>query len=41
MIPQDEPWRLSAYGRYHRLENHLGEVVFNCWNRLNSRSFLW
>ena len=25
MIPKDEPWRLSAYGRYHRLENHLGE----------------
>ena len=23
MIPKDEPWRLSAYGRYHRLENHL------------------
>ena len=25
MIPQDEPWRLSAYGRYHRLENHLSK----------------
>jgi len=26
MMPADETWRLSAYGRYHRLENHLGEV---------------
>lgn len=25
MMPQDETWRLSAYGRYHCLENHLGE----------------
>eukprot|EP00986_Skeletonema_menzelii_P004192 scaffold1415_cov152-Skeletonema_menzelii.AAC.4 len=25
MMPQDEPWRLSAYGRYHCLENHLGD----------------
>mmetsp|Transcript_5198 Transcript_5198/g.6704 ORF Transcript_5198/g.6704 Transcript_5198/m.6704 type:complete len:326 (-) Transcript_5198:260-1237(-) len=25
MPPQDEPWRLSAYGRYHCLENHLGD----------------
>jgi len=25
MMPADETWRLSAYGRYHRLENHLGE----------------
>jgi len=23
-MPQDETWRLSALGRYHRLENHLG-----------------
>jgi len=25
MMPKDETWRLSAYGRYHCLENHLGE----------------
>ena len=25
MMPQDEPWRLSAYGRYHCLETHLGD----------------
>lgn len=23
MMPQDDTWRLSAYGRYHCLENHL------------------
>ena len=25
MMPQDETWRLSAYGRYHCLENHLND----------------
>ena len=26
MMPQDDTWRLSAYGRYHRRENHLGDA---------------
>ena len=25
MMPKDETWRLSAYGRYHCVENHLGD----------------
>eukprot|EP00574_Skeletonema_japonicum_P006216 CAMPEP_0201722942 /NCGR_PEP_ID=MMETSP0593-20130828/7143_1 /ASSEMBLY_ACC=CAM_ASM_000672 /TAXON_ID=267983 /ORGANISM="Skeletonema japonicum, Strain CCMP2506" /LENGTH=250 /DNA_ID=CAMNT_0048213963 /DNA_START=197 /DNA_END=949 /DNA_ORIENTATION=- len=37
MIPQDEPWRLSAYGRYHRLENHLGEEDIRVLEQIEQR----
>jgi hypothetical protein len=39
MIPQDEPWRLSAYGRYHRLENHLGEVDIQLLEQIEEQIF--
>mmetsp|Transcript_14395 Transcript_14395/g.20416 ORF Transcript_14395/g.20416 Transcript_14395/m.20416 type:complete len:337 (-) Transcript_14395:141-1151(-) len=37
MVPQDEPWRLSAYGRYHRLENHLGEEDIRVLEQIEQR----
>lgn len=38
MISQDdEPWRLSAYGRYHRLENHLGEEDIRVLEQIEQR----
>jgi hypothetical protein len=39
MIPQDEPWRLSAYGRYHRLENHLGETDIQLLEQIEQQIF--
>lgn len=37
MLPQDEPWRLSAYGRYHRLENHLAEEDIRVLEQIEQR----
>lgn len=34
MMPADETWRLSAYGRYHRLENHLGRADVDVLERI-------
>lgn len=39
MIPQDEPWRLSAYGRYHRLENHLGKEDIQLLEQIEQQIF--
>lgn len=34
MLPADETWRLSALGRYHRLEDHLGNADIKVLERI-------
>jgi len=39
MMSTDEPWRLSAPGRYHRLENHLGNADLQVLEKIERQ--LW
>ena len=39
MMPKDEPWRLSAYGRYHCVENHLGDEDIKLLEQIEEQIF--